>query len=407
MEVISNFSKLSATVECFSNKDNIKVGEYSNQDILSLDNFNKAKIEIESWDGYKPTTLHSLKDIAIYNNVEEILYKDEYSRFSLKSFKALGGAYAVSKLLIEELKKNEIDANSDDLISGRYAGITAKITVCCATDGNHGRSVAWGSKMFGCGCEIYIHKNVSIAREKAIAKFGANVHRIDGNYDDSVHIAAKVSADNNYFVVSDTSYEGYTEIPKSVMQGYTIMVDEAINQINKFPTHVFLQGGVGGLAAAVVSYFIEYDHINTPIFVVVEPSNADCLFQSAKSGIPTIIEGDLETVMAGLACGEVSLLAWEILKNRVNHFMVIDDLSVAPTMQLLASSSTPIISGESAVAGLSGFLLAAKNDSLREELNIDSNSRILCFGTEGDTDEEAYTVAVGKSSQDIIDSANN
>jgi len=134
MEVISNFSKLSATVECFSNKDNIKVGEYSNQDILSLDNFNKAKIEIESWDGYKPTTLHSLKDIAIYNNVEEILYKDEYSRFSLKSFKALGGAYAVSKLLIEELKKNEIDANSDDLISGRYAGITAKITVCCATD---------------------------------------------------------------------------------------------------------------------------------------------------------------------------------------------------------------------------------------------------------------------------------
>lgn len=407
MTTIFSFKKYSNSVEHFSNNDNLKFGQYTNQDILSLDNFKKAKIEIESWDEYKSTPLHSLKDVANHNNVDELLYKDEYPRFSIKSFKALGGAYAVSKLLIEELGKNGIHANSDDLMAGRYINITSKITVCCATDGNHGRSVAWGSRMFGCNCEIYIHRHVSVAREEAIAKFGANVHRIDGNYDDSVHIAAEVSAKNKYFVVSDTSYEGYTEIPKNVMQGYTIMVDEAINQMKNHPTHVFLQGGVGGLAAAVVSYFVEYDHINVPIFVIVEPVNAACLFHSAKNNNPTIIEGDLETVMAGLSCGEVSLLAWEILKNRANHFITIDDICVSPTMQLLASNSTPIISGESAVAGLSGFLLAAENESLREELNIDNNSRVLCFGTEGDTDEDAYTKAVGKTSKEILESVNN
>ena len=396
------FKKCIYSVEHFSNNDNFILGEYVNQDILSIASFVDAKNEIKSWNGYEPTPIHSLTDIAKKSAVSEILYKDERLRFSLKSFKALGGAYAVAKLLIEELSENGIEANSDDLISKKFRSVTSDITVCCATDGNHGRSVAWGAQMFGCRCEIFIHKHVSSAREKAIAQYGAKVHRIDGNYDDSVHMAARVASEKEYFVVSDTSYDGYTEVPKNVMQGYTIMVDEAINQMKKFPTHVFLQGGVGGLAAAVVAHIIESDPLNIPIFVVVEPTRAGCLLQSAKKGSPVTVDGDLETMMAGLSCGEVSLLAWEILKNRVNHFLTIDDDCVTPTMQLLANQTTPIVSGESAVAGLAGFLISSQDDTLRSELDIDEESIILCFGTEGDTDEEAYTAAVGRSANDIL-----
>lgn len=406
MQDINQFKECPSTVEHYSNESNLDSGEYKNTDILSLHKFYEAQKEIKSWSNYEPTPLHLLTNIAEQSEVAEIFYKDERLRFSIKSFKALGGAYAVLKLLIGKLNDTGIKANSDDLISGKYSEITSTITVCCATDGNHGRSVAWGAKMFGCRCEIFIHQNVSVAREKAIAKFGADVHRIDGNYDDSVHIAAKVAKEKKYFVVSDTSYEGYTEIPKNVMQGYTIMVDEATHQMQVNPTHVFLQGGVGGLAAAIVAYFVESDYLNVPIFVIVEPAKAGCLLQSAKNGKPTIIGGDLETVMAGLSCGEVSLLAWEILRTRVNHFITMEDYCVAPTMKLLASQSTPIVSGESAVAGLSGFLIAAQDENLRSKLGIDNNSRILCFGTEGDTDEEAYTIAVGRSSKEILQTTN-
>ena len=223
----NNYSNFS---EVFSHFENyrIQVGsEYKHQDILSLAAFKLANNEITSWDGYKPTPLHNFSDMAKETGVELIVYKDENPRFTLKSFKALGGAYAVANLLIQKLKENGIDANSSDLIAGTHKDFTSKITVCCATDGNHGRSVAWGAQKFGCNCEIYIHRNVSVAREKAIAKYGADVNRIKGNYDDSVRLAAEVAEKNSYTVVSDTSYEGYTDIPKDVMQGYTVMVDEA------------------------------------------------------------------------------------------------------------------------------------------------------------------------------------
>ena len=218
---------------------------YEHQDILSLEGFKLANKEITSWDNYKPTPLHSFDDMAEGTGVASIFYKDENPRFTLKSFKALGGAYAVANLLIQKLKEEGINANSSDLIKGTYRNKTSELTVCCATDGNHGRSVAWGAQQFGCNCEIYIHRNVSPGREKAIAKYGAVVNRIKGNYDDSVRIAAEVADSNGYTVVSDTSYEGYTDKPKDVMQGYTVMVDEAMKQMSDIPTHVFLQGGVG------------------------------------------------------------------------------------------------------------------------------------------------------------------
>jgi diaminopropionate ammonia-lyase len=370
----NRYTDFSLSFSHFMNPKVQSESHYNHQDILSLEGFKLANNEITSWDNYKPTPLHSFDDMAKETGVSSIFYKDEYPRFSLKSFKALGGA---------------------------YKDHTSKLTVCCATDGNHGRSVAWGAQQFGCNCEIYIHRNVSSGREKAIAKYGAIVNRIQGNYDDSVRIAAEVADANGYTVVSDTSYEGYTDIPKDVMQGYTVMVDEAMKQMNDTPTHVFLQGGVGGFPAAVVS-FLQESLECPPIFIVVEPVNADCLFQSALNGEPTAVHGELDTIMAGLACGEVSVLAWKILQSHVPHFMSITDESIPKAMQLLANRETPIIAGESAITGLAGFLIACNDANLKSKLMINENSKVLFFGTEGDTDEEMYEQLVGRTSEQVL-----
>ena len=399
--MVNSYTDFSLSFSHFKNPKVQLSSEYKYQHILSLEGFRRANKEITSWDNYEPTPLHSFDDMAEDTGVSSIFYKDEYSRFTLKSFKALGGAYAVANLLIKKLKEEGINANSSDLISGVYKDHTSKHTVCCATDGNHGRSVAWGAQQFGCNCEIYIHRNVSEGREKAIANYGALVNRIKGNYDDSVRIAAEVAESNGYTVVSDTSYEGYTDIPKDVMQGYTVMVDEAMKQMNDTPTHVFLQGGVGGFPSAVVS-FLQESLDCPPIFVVVEPVNADCLFQSAVNGKPTAVHGDLDTIMAGLACGEVSVLAWSILENYAPHFMTITDESIPKVMQLLANRTPPIIAGESAITGLAGFLIACNDGELKSKLMINENSKILFFGTEGDTDEEMYEQLVGKSSEQVL-----
>jgi len=399
----NRYSEFSLSFSHFVNPKVQLGSEYIHQDILSLEGFELANREITSWDNYQPTPLHSFDDIAQETGVSSVFYKDENTRFNLKSFKALGGAYAVANLLIKKLKDEGIKANSSDLILGAYKDYTSKLTVCCATDGNHGRSVAWGAQQFGCNCEIYIHQNVSPGREKAIAKYGALVNRIDGNYDESVRIAAEVAELNGYTVVSDTSYEGYIDIPKDVMQGYTVMVDEAMKQMNDTPTHVFLQGGVGGFPSAVVS-FLQESLDYPPIFVVVEPVNADCLFQSAVNGEPTPIHGDLDTIMAGLACGEVSVLAWSILESHVTHFMSITDESIPKAMQLLANRKTPIVAGESAVTGLAGYLIACNDSDLKSKLMINENSKVLFFGTEGDTDEEMYEQLVGRSSEQVLNS---
>jgi len=390
--MVIDFNKYINTTKFYDNSLHVKKEDYIHQDILSLKQFEKAKFEISSWENYKPTNFYNLENIAQKIDVSKVYYKDESSRFGLKSFKALGGAYAVVNLLINHLKELGINANSKDLINQKYLDITKKITVTCATDGNHGRSVAWGASVFGCNCEIYIHAHVTKAREDAIAKYGAKVHKVNGNYDESVKVADEAAKENGYFIISDTSYEGYTEVPKDVMQGYTIMVDEAITQMKEKPTHVFLQGGVGGMAASVVSFLHETYGKDFPIFVIVEPTNADCLLQSAKNNKPTVVEGELETIMAGLSCGEVSLIAWEVLKHSVSGFMSINDSVVPEVMKLLAREN--IVSGESAVAGLSGLLLSATNSDLREKLNLDKNSKILCFGTEGDTDEAMYNKLV-------------
>lgn len=381
-------------------------------DILGGEKFTSALKQIQNWPGYQHTPLVELDHLAQDLNIASISYKDEGGRFGLGSFKALGGAYAVSRLLIKAIqsKLGNIEVSASDLTNGKYRDITQEITVTCATDGNHGRSVAWGAQRFHCKCVIYIHATVSEGRKDAIAKYGAEVVRIDGNYDDAVHQAAVDAEKYGRFVVSDTSYEGYMEVPKDVMQGYAVMADEALTQFKTthaaLPTHVFLQGGVGGLAAAVVAHLWEKLGKEHPRFIVVEPDKAACLFESAVAGEPVAIKGDLDTVMAGLACGEISLLAWEVLKPAVSDFIQIDDESALDVVRLLAKGdeddNAKIVAGESAVAGLAAVLASANSSDLREKLALNENSRVLIFGSEGATDPELYAQIVGKVAEEVF-----
>jgi len=320
--------------------------------------------------------------------------KDESERFGLGSFKALGGAYAVATLLSAELSRQGIAraATAQALSDGRYRDVTGTITVTCATDGNHGRSVAWGARRFHCSCVIFVHAAVSQGRRDAIAALGAEVVQVDGTYDDAVREAERRAAAEHWFVVSDTSYPGYTETPREVMQGYRLMADEAADQWSGAPpTHVFIQAGVGG-AAAAVSVQIRTRFGAEPRLVVVEPERAACLLASAQQGSPVAVPGDLDTIMAGLACGEPSLLAWQELERAATAFMAIPDAAAVESLSLLADAGLEI--GESGVAGLAGFLLAAADPDARAALDLSVASRILCFGTEGITDRFVYNQAL-------------
>ncbi|MCA0257475.1 MAG: diaminopropionate ammonia-lyase [Proteobacteria bacterium] len=364
------------------------------KDVLSLKAADAAFKTVSTWPGYAITPLVSLDVLAEATGVKAIHYKQEAARFGLNSFKALGGAYAVFRLMAQIIAdKTGKDACPQAVAAGEFADLAATITVACATDGNHGRSVAWGARLFGCKAVIFLHETVSTAREEAIAAFGARIIRTPGNYDDSVREAARMAAVEGWNVVSDTSYPGYTDIPRNVMQGYSVMAEEALGQLgDKRPTHVFLQGGVGGLAAAVVAHLRERLGEDAPSFIVVEPEAAACLLASAEAGVPKAVTGDLDTIMAGLACGEPSLIAWPILADSVCGFMAIEDAAAAETMRLLASgeAGAKLVGGESGVAGLAGFLTAASRADWRKRLSLDDDSVILVFGSEGDTDPDLY-----------------
>ena len=254
--------------------------------LLSTAALEQASAVITSWSGYAQTPLCALSGLARTAGVASLHYKDEGSRFGLGSFKALGGAYAVARLLCRELGQRLGRSVSHAQLQSEPALrlACADITVTCATDGNHGRSVAWGAQMLGCRCVIYIHATVSEGRKKAIARYGAQVVRTSGNYDDAVQQADRDAKTNGWFVISDTSYPGYMDIPRDVMQGYQLMVHEAVSALPQWPTHVFVQAGVGGFAAAVCAYFWERDTAQRPVLVVVEPERADCLLQSARAG---------------------------------------------------------------------------------------------------------------------------
>lgn len=356
--------------------------------MLPAAGFRRAKREITGWNGYAPTPLHELPSLAAACGLGRIRLKDEATRFGLGSFKALGGAYAVANVLAGALARRGVApaASSADLAAGRYAEATEGMTVTCATDGNHGRSVAWGAQRFRCRCVIFVHAAVSQGRIDAIARHGAEVRRVQGTYDDAVREAARQAEAHGWFIVSDTSWPGFTEIPRDIMQGYRLMADEAADQWEgEPPTHVFVQGGVGG-AAAAVSVQLRKRFRPAPLLVVVEPDRAACLLASAELGELTSVPGELDTVMAGLACGEPSLLAWQELDRAAAAFMAIPDEAAIACMRLLDGQG--IVAGESGVAGLTGCLLAAADPAARATLGVDSLSRVLAFSTEGATDPE-------------------
>jgi diaminopropionate ammonia-lyase len=358
--------------------------------VLTEGGYRRARAEITAWPGYAATPLRALPDIAAAAGIGALAIKDEAGRFGLGSFKALGGAYAVAQVLAGELARRNVAprASSADLVAGTYAAATRAITVTCATDGNHGRSVAWGAQRFGCACVIYVHATVSQGRVDAIARYGAEVRRVPGTYDDAVRVASRDAAANGWFVVSDTSWEGYTQVPVDVMQGYRLMADEALGQWQgATPTHVFVQGGVGGVAASV-SIQLRASCRPVPALIVAEPDRAACLLASAEAGAPTAIPGELDTLMAGLACGEPSLLAWQELGRAAFAFMAVPDDAAVDCMRLLAGHG--IVAGESGVAGLAALLLAAADPATRAALGLDGDSRVLLFSTEGATDPELY-----------------
>jgi len=364
----------------------------------------EAQHEIMRWPGYAPTPLHTLAALAREAGVAGIHYKDEGGRFEPGSFKALGGAYAVQQLLRQEIgARLSRNVSLEDVRERRYPDQAREVTVATATDGNHGRSVAWGAARFGCSCVIYIHREVSEGRREAMEAYGARVVRVDGNYDDSVRQAQADAATSGWFIVSDTSYSGYTTLPRYVMAGYTVMMKEVLAQFpaGHVPTHIVLQGGCGGLAAAVSVYLWQTLGARRPRLIVVEPVQADCLYRSIASGRRTDVVISEESLMAGLSCGEVSTLAWTAVQQAVTDFVTMNDDLVAPTMRLLArggQDGPPIVAGESAVPGVAVILAASGRQDLRQALGLLPTSEILVLGTEGATDPRIYQELVGMAS---------
>ncbi|AKS46418.1 diaminopropionate ammonia-lyase [Octadecabacter temperatus] len=361
---------------------------------LNRADFDNAEKEISNWDGYAETPLLDLPGLAGRLDIGDLRYKHEGPRFGLGSFKALGGAYAVLRTVQRELSKSiGKQADPADIRHGLYAEQTKAITVISATDGNHGRSVAWGAAQFHTHCRIYIHAEVSEHRADAMRKLGAEVISVDGDYDATVAQTRADAEKHGWLIVSDTSWPGYTQPPLDVMSGYGVMAREIVQSYATPPTHVFLQGGVGGLAAAVTAVFHQKWGLDAPRVVIVEPELAPCLFASAKANKATNVEISKETIMAGLSCGEPSELAWSVLTDAAHDFVTIPDSIVGPMVRLLANGvggDASVEAGESGVAGLSAVVAAANQLTLRRNLHLDANSRIVVIGSEGITDPSIY-----------------
>jgi diaminopropionate ammonia-lyase len=349
--------------------------------------------------------------------VDSIWYKDESQRLGLGSFKALGGAYGVLQILRQVLDRSwgVKDVTSEDLRADVYREEVASVTVTCATAGNHGRSVAWGAKMLGCQAVIYVPTSTSLGRMEAISDYGAQVIPVQGTYDDAVEIALEQAERRGWFVVADTTQEIDEPATGAIMQGYTVMAAELLEQLPEsagivcaepesllpseaHPTHAFVQGGVGGLAGAVCGHLWETLGETRPAFVVVEPDEAACCYCSAVAGSPTPADGSMATVMGCLACQEVSAPGWEILGTGAEAFLTIPDDASLDTMRLLAKGvggDPEIVAGESGAAGLAGAMAALADTHVSGALRLGPESRILVIGTEGATDPEVYREIVG------------
>ena len=377
--------------------------------IMNIAQAHQSREWLSSWRGiHRPATpLYDLPDAAARCQVGRLCLKDESVRSPLGSFKALGAPIA----LVRQILRLHPDFEPAAILTGRYAEALRGYTVISATDGNHGRGLAAAAQDAGCRCVIVLHAHVSPEREQAIAAYGADIVRIAGNYDESVQEAARLAAAHGWQVIADTSYDGYEDIPRDVMQGYGAIAEEIVEQTSAQRgragafTHVFLQGGVGGMAAGLASYFWEYHGAQRPCVISVEPAQADCLLQSAIQGRPAKATGTVDSVMAGLACGETSPLAWRFLQPCVDVFMTIEDEQAIEAMRTLAQGSerdTPIVVGESGVAGLAALEWLRSDPQRSEQVGLTAESRVLIISTEGATAPREYTRLVGQSAEQVL-----
>jgi N-carbamoyl-L-amino-acid hydrolase len=377
--------------------------------VLDLRACHAARERLATWPRLSPhpTPAWPLPGLAAALGIASLTLKDESRRSSLGSFKALGAPNALIELMLRRWPDK--GWNAADLFAGRHAQALKDFVVISATDGNHGRALAAAAQSIGCRCVIVLHAHVSAEREQAIADLGARIVRIAGNYDESVQEAARLARENGWEVVSDTSYEGCEEVPRDVMQGYGVLAEELLENAPdpaRCPwTHVILQGGVGGLAAGIVSHFWERFGAGRPRFIVVEPEQADCLLQSALQGRPARAAGSVDSVMAGLACGETSPLAWRFLQPAVDLFMTVSDAQAVEAMRALAEGrqgDIPVLAGESGVAGLAGLQALVSQAAWREAAGLDSASQVLLVNTEGATAPAVYAELAGRCADEVL-----
>ena len=354
----------------FINNENFEFDRSKILKILNSDLLEDAYKTISKWQKYQPTPLESLNKLSNELKLKNIFYKDESKRFGLKSFKALGGAYAVEKIT-----------------KGRK-----KITVSTATAGNHGKSVAWGAKNLGLNCKIFISENVSETRAEEMRNLNAEVIRVKGNYEDSLNFCKEESKKNNWEIIQDVAWPDYELVPKLTMAGYSTIIKEISVQTNEYITHIFLQAGVGGMAAGLVAGVANYFK-KVPKIIIVEPENANCVMQSIENNTPTSVDIKKESIMGGMSCGEVSLVPWQILKNSVNNCVSVSDKFVSQTVAMLADkvlSDISIEGGECSTPGITSLISCCNNDETKSALEINENSNILLIGCEGSADIELY-----------------
>ena len=374
--------------------------EDKNLPIMSLDEVERAKTFHKSFPQYEVTPLVDLKEMTKLLGLNKVCVKDESYRFGLNAFKVLGGSYAIGRHIAEEVGKDISEINYDYLTSDELKkDLGNVVTFFSATDGNHGKGVAWAANKLGQKCVIYMPKGSTELRLKAIRDENATATIEEFNYDDCVRKAAEESAKIPHSVViQDTAWEGYEKIPAWIMQGYGTMAAEASDQYGERPTHVFVQAGVGSLAGGVVGYFANKYKDNPPKFIVVETSVADCLYKGAikNTGEIAKVGGDMDSIMAGLCCGEPNITSWDILRNHATCFISAEDNVTRLGMRMLAApikGDCPITSGESGAVpfgALVSIMMDPKYADLKKELQFNSNSKVLLFSTEGNTDPERY-----------------
>lgn len=380
-----------------------EINTSTNVDFLTEDIVNDVEKFHKSIEGYEKTPLVKLDNLAKKLGVKNIFVKDESYRYGLNAFKGLGGLYAIFRIVCEKLNLDPSSTTFKDLQAEDIKEKLKDMVFVTATDGNHGKGVAWAANKLGCKSVVFMPKGSVLARAKAIESMGNSTVTItDLNYDDAVRKASKLADEKGWYLVQDTAWEGYEDVPNFISQGYTIMAKEALDELNELgiekPTHLFLQAGVGSMAGSVLGYMVNRFDKKPPITTIVEPATVACIYKSALAddSKPHAVTGDLQTIMAGLNCGEPNTATWPILRDYASFYAACPDYVTARGMRILASpikDDKKVVSGESGAVGTGLLSILMEKDEfedIRKSMNLDENSIVLIFSTEGNTDPKGY-----------------